>query len=154
MNSEFKRMMQLAGLTEIAINAPTPLNRIQGLKAKIDASNDKKERFKLAIECIKIALPIFKKLFPKNNRVERAIAAAEDHLANPSSDTRRFADVASGNAYQASWEASESNLEGAGAAAYIASAAANLADSVSINLDDVDAIVNDIIKAIELSNEK
>ena len=147
MNPEFKRMVELAGLKEISVNAPGPLSRINTLKAQIDASTDKKEKIKLAVQCVKIALYIFKEVYPKDFGPKRAIDAVELYLEKPSSETRRFLSMAEEKAHQSSWTASEDNN---GAAAYVASAAAGLAALIYERADDASLIADDILKAIEL----
>ena len=147
MNTEFKRMMQLAGLTEIAINAPSPLSRIQNLKAQIDASTNVKEKLKLAAQCVKIALYIFREAYPKDFGPKRAVDAVEIHLEKPSSETKRFLSTSEDKAHQSSWTATEDSN---GAASYLASAAADLAAAAYEGSDDASKIVDAVLKAIEL----
>ena len=83
MDAEFKRMMELAGLTEISINKPSLLNQIKTLKNQIDSANNSKIVLPLAIRCAKLVLPIFEKEFPNDKRIRNVIEASEIYLADP-----------------------------------------------------------------------
>jgi hypothetical protein len=83
MNKEFKRMIKLAGLTEIKIHRPTPLGKLQNLKSKINSATSEKEKISLAIQCTKEVLFIFEEKYPNDDRLRKAIEAAEIYLTNP-----------------------------------------------------------------------
>jgi len=130
MNKEFKRMVELAGLTEIKINQPNPLSYLLNLQSKIKASEDPKEKLSLAIQCAERVLFIWEEKFPDDNRPRKAIEAAKAYLANPTKENKK---AASATAYAAS----TSSYAAASAAAddYTDADAADAASNVAFAAD-------------------
>jgi len=125
MNKEFKRMVELAGLTEIKINQPNPLSYLLNLQSKIKASEDPKEKLSLAIQCVERVLFMWEEKFPDDNRPRKAIEAAKAYLANPTKENKKAAKAYAKAASAAAYAASTSNAVAA------ADAASNAADAAS-----------------------
>ena len=105
MNKEFKRMMELAGLAEIKINQPNPLNYLLNLQSKIKATEDPLEKLSLAIQCVERVLFIFEEKFPNDKRPRKAIEVAKAYLANPTEENKNAVDYAAEAAADAAADA-------------------------------------------------
>jgi hypothetical protein len=101
MNNEFKRMQELAGLTEIKINQPNPLNYLLNLQSKIKATEDPLEKLSLAIQSAEKVLFIWEEKYPDDKRPRKAIEAAKAYLANPTEDNGKASYVAAVDADEA-----------------------------------------------------
>lgn len=87
MNAEFKRMMELAGLTEIKINKPNPINLINHYKSQVISTPQTRDKLDLTIKCIKSILYLFEDVYPDNNSPRKAIEAAEECIYDPNDET-------------------------------------------------------------------
>ena len=80
-----------AGLNEITVYKPSPINSLLLLQSQIESSKDTKEKQSLAIQCAEMVLDIFEKKYPNDNRPRKAIEAAKKCLANPTEENQRAA---------------------------------------------------------------
>ena len=85
---------------------------------KITKGFSRKQNFKLAIYSAELALPIFEKKYPKDNRPKLAVEAAKKCLASNTIENRIYAAVYASNA-----DAAASAYATYTAAAYAAAAA-------------------------------
>lgn len=100
-------MMELAGLNEIKVTAPNPLNYLLDLQSKIKASKDPLEKLSLAIKCAEKVLFIFEKEFPNNKYPYKAIEVAKKYLADPTEKNKRALLAASTRALNAAKDAEQ-----------------------------------------------
>ena len=86
MNSEFKRMMQLAGLNEIKINRPNPLGRVQSYKSQAESKPQTRDKIDLVLKCIESLLYMFEDTYPGNNSPRKTIEAAKKCMYDPNEE--------------------------------------------------------------------
>jgi hypothetical protein len=87
MNAEFKRMVELAGLAEIKINKPNPINVLRGYRSRIISTPQVRDKVDLTIKCVESVLYLFEDVYPNNDSPRKAIKAAKECMYDPNEDT-------------------------------------------------------------------
>ncbi len=116
-------MVELAGLTEIKVNEPNPINLLLNLQSKIKATEDPLEKLSLAIQCAERVLFMWEEKFPDDNRPRKSIEVAKAYLANPTEENKKAAATAARAAARAARAASAATYDAD--AAYAAAAHAS-----------------------------
>lgn len=117
----------IKSLPDLKDTTPIPLSHILGSNGLDHAiwalrTQDKKHSVLFAAECAERVLHIFEQEFPADDRPRKALEAARNWLADPSSDNERTA------AARAAWSAARAAWSAAWSAARAAAAAARAAE--------------------------
>ena len=142
-----------AGVNEIKVNKPNPLNYLLDLRSKIDTSRNIEERLSLAIQCAEKVLFIFEEKYPDDKRPRKALDAAKAYLANPTKENQNAAKDTGDAAYNAGVDVDvdgnddedEDDYTAESGAAYAALSAAY----ATFNTDSAFSAAIDAITAVE-----
>jgi len=128
---------------------------------KITKGFSRKQNFKLAIYSAELALPIFEKKYPKDNRPKLAVEAAKKCLASNTIENRIYAaSYAAATASTAAAYADDAFYAAASAAAFAAPLANTLTAATAADAAfyaaaaDSDAVQKIMDYAIKLAEEK